>query len=201
MGRNSWLNCIQKQGLRPNEPRSRFPKKPPFRPLFRALYPHPADKSALRAEEATHFLAPGKPGRPPMSTWPLFSRNSQLTTDNFFPRPFPAGYCHPPTAGLGKDRTRPDLDDRPLSLVCHQTGRSVGTNLSVLSSTDNRQPTTDNRQPTTDNRQLRSIQEEPVVRPGDDLRMGRPGEAARPRQPIGPRPRGGRVVDQRRHQV
>ena len=58
-----------------------------FRPLFRALYPHPADKSALRAEDATHFLAPGKPGRPPMSTWPLFSRNSQFTTTSYDPSP------------------------------------------------------------------------------------------------------------------
>ena len=105
----------------------------------------------------------------------------QLAIHNYFLRPFPAGYCHPPTAGLGKDRTRPDLDDRPLSLVCHQTGRSVGTNLSVLSSQLNGQPTTDNRQPTTDNRQLRSIQEEPVVPPGDDLRMGRPGKSPGPR--------------------
>ena len=39
----------------------------------------------------------------------------QLATHNYFLRPFPAGYCHPPTAGLGKDRTPPDLDDRPLS--------------------------------------------------------------------------------------
>jgi len=45
-----------------------------FRPLFRAFYPHPAHKSALRAEAATHRPAPGKPGWPPSSTWPLFSR-------------------------------------------------------------------------------------------------------------------------------
>ena len=59
------------------------PQKPPFRPLFRALYPHPADKSALRAEGATHFLAPGKPGRPPTSTWPLFSHHSPLPPTTF----------------------------------------------------------------------------------------------------------------------
>src|SRR5271157_4027253 len=30
-----------------------------------AFYPHPAHKSLLRAEWATHFLAPGKRGWPP----------------------------------------------------------------------------------------------------------------------------------------
>ena len=54
---------------------------------FLGVIPHPADKSALRAEEATHFLAPGKPGRPPTSTWPLFSRNSQFTTTSYDPSP------------------------------------------------------------------------------------------------------------------
>ena len=46
-------------------PRSRFPKKPPFRAHFRAFYPHPAHKSSLRAEWATHFLVPGKRGWSP----------------------------------------------------------------------------------------------------------------------------------------
>ena len=40
-----------------------------------------------------------------------------------------------------------------------------------------------------------------MIRPGDDLRMGCPGEPARPRQPIGPRRRGGRVGEQLRHRV
>src|SRR5271157_1758163 len=49
-------------------------KKSPFRPHFRAFYPHPAHKSALRAEGAAYVLAPGKRGWPPTSPWPLFSR-------------------------------------------------------------------------------------------------------------------------------
>jgi len=31
------------------------PQKPPFRPYFGAFYPHPANRSALRAEGGTTF--------------------------------------------------------------------------------------------------------------------------------------------------
>ena len=51
---------IQKN-LRRYGPRSIFLKKTPFRPHLRPFCPDPANKSALRAEGATHFLAPGKP--------------------------------------------------------------------------------------------------------------------------------------------
>src|SRR5208282_953955 len=77
VGRDSRPNYILKQELRRYEPRSQSSKKSPFRPHFRAFYPHPANKSLLRAEGAegaTHFLAPGKRGWPPTSIWPLFSR-------------------------------------------------------------------------------------------------------------------------------
>src|SRR5208337_5366034 len=67
VGRNFRLNCIRKQELRRYDPRSRFLKKTPFRPHLRAFYPHPANKSALRAEGASHFRAPGKRGWPPTS--------------------------------------------------------------------------------------------------------------------------------------
>src|SRR5271157_296732 len=49
---------LQKE-LRRHEPRSIFPPKPPFRPLFGAFYPHPAYKSALRAEEPPTLWHPG----------------------------------------------------------------------------------------------------------------------------------------------
>src|SRR5271166_7142972 len=70
VGRDSRPNCLPKKELRRHEPRSRFPKKPPFRAHFRAFYPHLAHKSALRAEGATHFLATGKRGwsPPPLAT-------------------------------------------------------------------------------------------------------------------------------------
>ena len=61
------LIAVLKKELRRYEPRSRFPKKPPFRAHFRAFYPHPAHKSSLKAEWATHFLAPGKRGWSPPS--------------------------------------------------------------------------------------------------------------------------------------
>src|SRR5271157_1455866 len=83
-------------------------EKPPFRPLFGAFCPHPAHKSSLRAEGATHFLAPGKRGRSPPSPWPLFSRlpphapRRQDQRGQVMCRPCPAGYCLTPTAVLPK---------------------------------------------------------------------------------------------------
>jgi hypothetical protein len=68
VGRDSRPNCLLKNELRRDEPRSSFPKKPPSRAHFRAFYPHPAHKSALRAEVAAHFLAPGKRGWSPLAT-------------------------------------------------------------------------------------------------------------------------------------
>ncbi len=113
---NFRLNCILKQDLRCYDVRSKSLKKPPFRPHFRPFCPHPAYGSLLRAEGCTHFLAP------PTSAW----------------RPCPPGHWspapRPTTSGpagsdraqtlprwllpstdsrIGKDRTGPDLDDRP----------------------------------------------------------------------------------------
>jgi len=76
--RNSRLNCMLKKELRRYEQRSRFPNKSPFRAHFRAFYPHPANKSALRAEGASHFRASGKRGWPAMSPRPLICRDSLL---------------------------------------------------------------------------------------------------------------------------
>src|SRR5271166_2207916 len=85
-----------------NDLRSRFLKKSPFRALFRAFYLHPAHKSALRAEGATRFRARGKPGWPPMSPCPLFSRPTPHAPRPTTPAPVgvrscldppPHGYC------------------------------------------------------------------------------------------------------------
>jgi len=73
------------------------------------------------AQGATHFLAPGKRGWPPMSTWPLFSRTmppaprqtphaSRPTPDQrgeVVRRPFHTGYCLTPTADLVKTEWGP----------------------------------------------------------------------------------------------
>ncbi len=58
--------CLQKE-LRRYEPRSIFPQKTAFSTPFRGVLPHPAAKSALRAEGATHSLAAKKPGWPQRS--------------------------------------------------------------------------------------------------------------------------------------
>ena len=91
VGRNFRLNYILTQELRRSDPRSRFAKKTPFRPHFRAFCPHPVNKSAgrvrracddaplsisMRLCDAPYLLASGKRGRPPTSPWPLFSRST-----------------------------------------------------------------------------------------------------------------------------
>ena len=48
-------------------------KKSPFRLLYRAFYPDPANKSVLRAEGASRFRAPGNRG------WPLSVAPGQRT--------------------------------------------------------------------------------------------------------------------------
>jgi len=132
--RDSRHKCSLQKELRRYELRSIFPQKPPFRPHFGAFYPHPAHKSALRVEGATHSLATKKPGWSPTSTWTMFSlptphalrrpeQRGQVVS-----RPSPAGYCHLPTAGLAKTKRSPISTIGPSMSVCHRTGRLIRTN-------------------------------------------------------------------------
>src|SRR5208282_699673 len=88
--------------LRHSHLRSLFSQKSPFCPFFGPFYPDFAHKSALRAEAATHRLAPGKPGWPPTSTSPLFSRPTPHT-----PRRQASGF-------------RSCADPPPLATACHR---------------------------------------------------------------------------------
>jgi len=129
--------CNLQKELRRFEPRSIFPNKPPFRPQFGPFYPHPANKSALGAEGATHSLAPKKPGWPPTSTWTLFS----LPTPHALRRPdqrgqvvrrrFPAGYCHPPTAELTNTERDPISTSGPSKFSMSPNQAIVAENQSV----------------------------------------------------------------------
>jgi len=101
VGSNFRPNSTLTQELRRYDLCSIFPRKSPFRPLFRAFYPHPARKSALRAEAATHRPAPGKPVWPPSSTWPLSSRATP----------------HAPRPNSG---VRSCADPPPLATACHR---------------------------------------------------------------------------------
>ena len=119
--------------LRLYEPRSRFPKRPPFRAHFRAFYPHPAHKSALRAEVAAHFLAPGKrgwsplatvlpshaPRFPPMLRVPRRDQRGQVVRG-----PSPAGYCLTPTADSTKTERGPISASGPSISLCAEPGDS-----------------------------------------------------------------------------
>src|SRR5271157_3932606 len=131
VGRDFRLNCIVKQELRRYDPRSRFPKKSPFRPLFRAFYPHPANGSALRAEGAHLLSGTRETGRPLFdSAAPRAPRRDQR--GQVVRKPFPAGYCLTPTTDLAKtERGLIATSDR-FTLVWHQTGRSLRKNPSAF---------------------------------------------------------------------
>ena len=86
---------------------------------FRGVLPPFGQQISAESGTATQFLAPGKPGWPTTSTWPLFSRltpHAAARRDQrgqVVRRPPPlANACHRlPDA---KDRTGPDLDERSL---------------------------------------------------------------------------------------
>src|SRR5208337_5507351 len=83
-------------------------EKTAFSTPFRGDLPPFGPQISAESGRATHSLAPEKPGWPPTSTWPLFSRPtphvSRLTLDDVRPagsgraQTFPAGYCLSPTA-------------------------------------------------------------------------------------------------------
>ena len=118
--RDSRHKCGLQKELRRYEPRSIFPQNTAFSTPFRGVLPHPAAKSALRAEGATHSLAAKKPG------WP------QRSTGHCSPAPRLTLHAKPAGSGreqtlphwllpdtnrrFVKERTGPDRDERPLSI-------------------------------------------------------------------------------------
>src|SRR5271157_2580059 len=92
VGRNFRLNCILKQELRRYEPRSRFPKKSPFRPLFRAFYPHPASKSSLRVGRGSCGMPSLR--RCPLANWPRISVGNWAPPPKGRKRKEPASFWH-----------------------------------------------------------------------------------------------------------
>ena len=129
MGRDLSHNCILIQELRRLEIRSMFPPKSPFSSPFRGVLPPSGPPIRAASGRATHFLAPGQRG---CSTVPLAT---VLPPPAPHRRPWtPAGSSYEPTlprwllpdadTRIGKEPTESDRDDRPLSLVWHQTGRS-----------------------------------------------------------------------------
>jgi len=129
VGRDSRPNCVSRKELRRHEPRSRFPKKPPFQAHFRAFYPHPAHKSSLRAEWATHFLAPRKRRWSPPSPGycsPV-SRSTPDQRGEVVRRTSPAGYCLTPTAELPRILRGPIIRRLVLLFIlCHRMDDSCG---------------------------------------------------------------------------
>ena len=130
MGRDFSHNCILKQELRRFDIRSMFSPKSPFQALFGAFYPHPAHQSALRAEWATHVLAPGQRGCSTVSLAIVLPPPAPRRRPSG-----PAGSGHEPTlprwllpdadTRIGKERTESDLDDRPLSIISMAPNRAI----------------------------------------------------------------------------
>jgi len=83
-------------------------EKTAFSTSFRGVLAPSGPQISAESGSATHCLAPGKPGWPPTSNWPLFSR----------PTPHaPRLTLHAPPAGLGQAQTLPrrllpDTDNR-----------------------------------------------------------------------------------------
>ena len=109
---------------------------------FQGVLPPSGHKSALRAEWATHFLAPGKRGWSPPSPWPLFSRLT-LPAPRSAPHVVTSGVkscvqtlprCLPPATDrrIAKDATRPNYADWSSSFSISPDGRFLRTNQTVL---------------------------------------------------------------------
>src|SRR5271157_2062015 len=119
VGRDSRHNYILKQELRRYEPRSRFPSKSPFRPLLRGVLPLSGQQiSAEMRKGSPTFWHPGNlvgPQRPlghcsPASRPTLHARPAGSGHAQTLPR-----WLLPDTdTRIGKDRTRPDLHERPV---------------------------------------------------------------------------------------
>src|SRR5271166_2118244 len=126
--------------------RSMFSPKSPFRALFGAFYPHPAHQSALRAEGATHFLAPGQRG---CSTVPLAT---VLPPPAPRPTPGPAGsgraqtlppaYCMQPTAELTKVEQDP-ISTSGASIFSMSPNQAIPTEKLIRFFPTRRRPTVD----------------------------------------------------------
>jgi len=114
VGRTSRLNCIVEQGLCRYSPRSRFPQKSPFRPLFRAFYPHPANGSSLRADGAHPLSGTRKTWSAPFRLRHAPRRDQRVQVVR---RPFPAGYCLTPTTELAKTERGPISTSGPFLSV------------------------------------------------------------------------------------
>src|SRR5271157_4837046 len=93
----------------------------------RGTRPAPRERSPAsrrRAEGATHSLAPGKPGWPPTSIWPLFSHPTPHVAvrrdrrGQAVRKPSPAGYCLLPNAEFPKTERDPISTSRPSISLC-----------------------------------------------------------------------------------
>src|SRR5208337_4939439 len=100
-------------------------EKTAFSTPFRGVLPPFGQQISAESGRATQSLAPGKPGWPPTSTWPLFSRPTPHQRGQVVRGPSPAGYCLLPTAELAKTERGPISMSTPSISVCHRIRRFV----------------------------------------------------------------------------
>ena len=95
---------------------------------FRGVLPPFGPQISAESGRATRSLAPGKPGWPPTSTWPLFSRPTPHAPPAWSgrARTLPAGYCHPPTAELTKTERDPISTSGPSIQYVTEPGNLFG---------------------------------------------------------------------------
>jgi hypothetical protein len=108
-------------------------EKTAFSTSFRGVLAPSGPQISAESGRATHCLAPGKPGWPPTSNWPLFSRPTPHAppAGSGRARTLPAGYCLPPTAELAEIERGRSRVAAPLYSVCHRTRRLLRKNQSV----------------------------------------------------------------------
>jgi len=111
--------------------RRQYAMKSYIRAHFRAFYPHPAHKSALRAEVAAHFLAPGKRGWSPLATVlpshaPRSASYAVTSGGRSYAVPSPRWLLPETDRRIAKETTRPNYTDWSPLLVCHRMDDSCG---------------------------------------------------------------------------
>jgi len=111
-------------------------EKTAFSTAFRGVLPPFGPQISAESGKATQSLAPGKPGWPPTSTWPLFSRPTPHASRSTTPRTSGVRSCADPSPLATAIHRLPDWQRpngaRPrrsasLYSVCHRIGRFLRT--------------------------------------------------------------------------
>jgi len=107
-------------------------EKTAFSTPFPGLLAPSGPQISFESGRATRSLAPGKPGWPPTSTWPLFSRPTPHQRGQVMRRPSPTGYCLTPTTELARTERDPISTSGP-SIFSMSPKSSMSPNQAICS--------------------------------------------------------------------